>query len=97
MAQDFGTITCDAGTFELLQDAYPENYGTDGGIRFYASARGVGGDTCRLGWDTTQAWKDNEAANQAALSAGEIPDDLDYSDACDWQKPNEVILTDTAE
>jgi len=40
----------------LLQDAYINNYGTNGGVRYCAVAKDDDGNEYEVIWDTTPAW-----------------------------------------
>ena len=81
MTQDFGTVAWNGNTLRLQQQAYCDNYGTDGAVRYYAHAIDENGNCYRVAWDTTAAWdaREPEEAN-------------DESDACDWDNPVEIIL-----
>jgi hypothetical protein len=80
MTQDHGTVEFNGITYTLTQDAYCDNYGTDGGVRYYAHATGPDGGEYRVAWDTTEAW-----------DALDGEDRWDEGDACDWADPVEVI------
>ena len=87
----------------MTQNAYMDNHGTDGGVRYYANGVDVFGNTYHIAWDTTQAWDDASDRINAALKNGEASDYLDVgllqdeSNACEWDSPASVVMTDTAE
>jgi hypothetical protein len=61
--RDYGTVDYQGKTYALTQDAYPENYRTDGEVRYYASATGPDGAEYEVAWETTQGW--NTASAEA--------------------------------
>jgi hypothetical protein len=84
MTRDFGNVDFEGITYTLTQDAYCDNYGTDGGVRYYAHAVDGAGNKYLLAWDTTQAWMDAEDCD-------------DESNACDWSSPVAAELLEEAE
>ena len=88
-AAKFGTVTHEGVELALSQQAYADNYGTDGGVRYFAKAIDVDGNEYRVSWDTTAAWDANEAAYQADPESN-TPNE-DESEACDWTSPAEVV------
>ena len=85
LADKFGTVDHSGVELALTQDAYVENHGTDGGVRYYAKAVDAAGNEYLVAWDTTALW-DERCAN-----AEETGDHLDdESAACDWAAPAEI-------
>lgn len=80
-----GDITFDGKIIHLTEQAYPNNYGTDGGVRYYA--RGVDDDGVEyvVAWDTTEEWNAEQDAYRADPDNFEvsIPED----EVCDWSDP----------
>ncbi len=86
MATDFGSVEFGGKTYRLTDDIYCSNYGTDGGVRYYAYAIDEAGNKYRVAWDTTAEWDARD------------PEDYgDDSEACDWSAPVDVVLTETAD
>jgi hypothetical protein len=88
---DYGTVNFNGKTLTLTQGAYCDNYGTQGNVRYYASAVDADGNKYIVAWDTTEQWQQwqKEYANH--------DNDYDYiagledeSNACDWDNPIEV-------
>lgn len=89
-AAKFGTVeTSDGTTLALTQQAYADNHGTDGGVRYYAGAIDEDGNAYRVSWDTTAAWDAREAAYRADPENAAPAED--ESDACDWSAPAEIV------
>ena len=87
-------------TYTLQQDAYADNYGTDGAVRYYAHATDNDGNDYTVRWNTTPEWDEAQAeaeriAKQYEPSTApsyEYPALLDdESNACDWDNPVDVI------
>lgn len=88
MNKDYGTVTFNGKVFALTQDAYFDNYGTDGGVRYYASAVDTDGNKYLVAWGTTEKW--NEAQQEYKVT-GEVNGCIeDESNACDWDNPVSV-------
>jgi len=66
---DYGTVNYEGKTYKMNQDAYPENYGTDGEIRYYATAIGPDGAEYNITWETTKGW---DKANAEAKRVEEL-------------------------
>lgn len=49
----------------LTQNAYASNYGTDGGVRYYASGIDAAGNEYTVAWDTTTEWTASDAICRA--------------------------------
>jgi len=88
-AAKFGTVNHEGVELALAQQAYADNYGTDGGVRYYAKAIDAQGNEYKVAWDTTAAWDAAEAAYQADPQNARPNED--ESEACDWSAPAEVI------
>ena len=73
-----GTATFDGVVYALCQQAYIDNYGTDGGVRYYATAIDADGNKYKVTWETIE------------YDDGHVSDD--ESDACDWDNPISVDL-----
>lgn len=58
--RDFGTVTFNGQVFTLTQDAYADNYGSDGETRYYASAVDTDENDVKVSWTTTAAWDNSE-------------------------------------
>jgi hypothetical protein len=83
------TVNFKGKVFTLTQDAYADNYGTDGEVRYYASAVDSDGNVYRAIWETTEEWNEAEAAYKAT---GEVNGYIeDESNACDWENPIDVM------
>lgn len=107
---DYGTVTFEGVTYTLTQQAYVDNYGTDGGVRYYARAIDEAGNGYKIAWDTTLAWDASSYIAQCDLRGiavdpdtlagfGVDPDFVPYSledesDACDWDSPVAVVPND---
>ena len=61
-AKRYGTVKVDGKKYWLKQQAFVDNYGTDGGVRYYASAIDRRGNQFKIAWDTTASW---DAMNKA--------------------------------
>ena len=88
-AAKYGTVEHNGTVLALTQQAYAENHGTDGGVRYYAAAIDAEGNEYRVEWDTTAAWDAITKAYWADPENAPTPDD--ESLACDWTAPAAVI------
>lgn len=88
-AKKFGTVNHDGITLALTQQAYANNYGTDGGVCYRASAIDAEGRAYLARWDTTDAWDAREAAYRADPENASPAED--ESEACDWSAPVEIV------
>jgi hypothetical protein len=103
--KQYGTIKHAGVTLWLTEQAVCDNYGTDGGVRYYAKAIGSDGNTYNVAWDTTEAWDlaseramlsaesnldDKQTARLAELDDMALPDVNDESNACDWGTPARI-------
>jgi len=50
---EYGMVTFEGKVYKLTEQAYMDNYGTNGEIRYYAHAEDKDGNRCRVAWDTT--------------------------------------------
>ncbi len=80
---NYGDVTNGGRTIRLTDAAYPNNYGTEGGVRYYAPGVDDDGVKHLVVWDTTDAWDSRDADC-----------DGDESEACDWGDPVEIRETD---
>jgi len=98
----FGKVVFKGAEYTLQQDAYVENYGTAGQVRYYATALDADGGEHMVAWETTEEWDSATALYQQALTdatdeCGNIKDMPDCgilddeSYACDWDNPVEVV------
>ena len=87
-AAEFGTVDHQGAVLALTQQAYINNHGTDGAVRYYAAAIDTDGNDYQVAWDTTEAWNACEAAFRADPENA-APND-DESLACDWAHPAEI-------
>jgi hypothetical protein len=96
---DYGTVNFKGKTYTLTQQASAENYGTNGGVRYYASAVDANGNKHIVIWDTTPEWDaaQAEAEKVARRYAPQSAPEYEYpailgdeSNACDWDNPAEV-------
>jgi hypothetical protein len=58
MERDYGTVTFKGKTYKLIQDAYVDNYGTNGAVRYYVKAIGEDYKTYLVTWETTEKFDD---------------------------------------
>ena len=87
-AAKFGTFDHSGVALALTQDAYVENHGTDGGVRYYAKAVDADGNDYLVAWDTTEAWDAATEAYKVDPENAPIVDDESW--ACDWDSPAEI-------
>lgn len=87
--RDFGTVAHDGKTLILTEQAYMDNYGTNGAVRYYAHAVDYDGNIYRIAWDTTAAWDDECEKAKNGEYSGYLDDE---SNACDWDNPAEIEL-----
>lgn len=77
----FGDIIHHGVVIHLTQQAFCDNYGTDGQVAYYAHGQDDAGNDYKVIWQTTAAWD----AAQAAATPDEYSSLLDdESNACDW-------------
>ncbi len=58
----YGAVQHGNDTLTLTSMPEAGNYGTDGGVRYYAPAVDQAGNRYRVAWDTTQEWDTTNAA-----------------------------------
>ena len=81
--------------YTLQQDAYAENYGTDGEVRYLAKANDNDGNEYLIAWKTTEEWnKQQEIYNNRNEESEEYWKAVAYiedeQNACNWDNPTEV-------
>jgi hypothetical protein len=87
--QKYGTVEFGGRIYILTQQAYCDNYGTDGGVRYYAHAvakNDADTNKYKVVWATTDEW-DNHQKNDETCSFCE-----DESNACNWDNPIDVRI-----
>ena len=84
-SNDFGDITFDGKLIHLTEQAYAENYGTDGGVRYHAKGVDDSGTEYVVSWDTTEAWDAEQDSYRADPDKFEPSMMEEY--ACDWSSP----------
>lgn len=88
MDNNYGTVEFEGKTYTLTQDAYANNYGTDGAVRYYAAAVGADGNRYMVEWETSEEW---DAAQDDYKATGEVSGYIeDEQNACDWDNPISV-------
>jgi hypothetical protein len=87
---DWGHIMDGHTIIVLTQQPYANNYGTDGGIRYYASGEDTAGNHYLVAWDTCREW-DEAGDTYKASGYDDMPSILDdESNACAWETPAEI-------
>lgn len=77
----YGTVEHNGKIITLTQQAFAENFGTNGQVAYYAHGVDADGNDYKVIWQTTKEW--DEA--QAAATPDEYSSLLDdESNACDW-------------
>ena len=84
-ANNFGDVTFEGKLIHLTEQAYANNCGTDGGVRYYAKGVDDSGVDYLVAWDTTDAWDAEQDAYRADPENFEAS--LQEEDACDWSSP----------
>lgn len=87
LCKQFGTVEHGNKTLALTQQAYVNNHGTDGGVRYFAAAVDAEGNEYQVEWDTTAAWDEAYKAARNGDDSGYCDDE---SNACDWDTPAKV-------
>ena len=107
--KEYGVVEFGGNTYILTQQAYCDNYGTDGGVRYYAHA--VSADDADMGkykvvWATTPEWDNHQKGGSTHPKETDneghdiYPNDEtcdfceDESNACDWDSPVDVVVID---
>lgn len=89
---NFGDVAFNDQIIHLSEQAYVNNYGTDGGVRYYAKGVDDNGIEYLVAWDTTEAWDAEQEAYRADPDNFEAS--LQEEDACDWSSPVAVTPED---
>jgi len=90
LAKRHGTVQHNGRKYWLTQDAYVDNYGTDGGVRYYASAVDRKGREYKIAWDTSAAW---DALSEGVNLIQKINDgSREYADQTEDQKRLDEII-----
>ncbi len=98
--RDFGTVEHNGKTLILTEQAYMDNYGTDGAVRYYAHAIDDEGNTYRVAWDTTA---EHDMACELAILEGreemreKYGDELSEADAKRLAELREMNLPDPSD
>jgi hypothetical protein len=93
---EYGEVTLGDITVALTMQAYCNNYGTDGGVRYYARAVDTGGATYRVTWDTSIDWDTHvcDEDQQQDSQGQDIPLSCtwceDENNTCDWDNPTSI-------
>jgi hypothetical protein len=85
---NLGDVTFDGKIIHLAEQAYPNNYGTDGGVRYYAKGVDDAGSEYLVAWDTTAEWDAEQDAYRA--DPDNFQASLQEEDACDWSSPVDI-------
>jgi hypothetical protein len=99
MAIDYGKIKHNGVTINLTEQAYISNYGTDGDVRYYADGVDTKGNKYQVSWELTPERQEQEERHHTERH-GDTYDGVecnccdDESEACDWDNPCEVVLTE---
>lgn len=102
-----GEVVFKGKKYALIQSAYVDNYGMDGGVRYYAHAIDKIGKKYKVAWDTTAEWNKHQGGHEEQDASGykvigpvAHPDKMtcgfceDESNACDWDNPISVESVD---
>lgn len=60
MSNNFGTVNFEGKELKITQEAYVDNYGTDGEVRYYANAVDTDGNEYQVTWETTKEFDQSE-------------------------------------
>lgn len=72
MEKKYGAVEFEGKKYILTDQAYPDNYGTNGEVRYRANAIGEAGSEFYVVWQTTQQWDDAcELANLESRETGD--------------------------
>jgi hypothetical protein len=86
----YGNVSVDGKLIHLTENAYADNYGTDGEVRYYAHGRDDQGNEYLVSWETTAAWDAQEEAARA--DPDNFVPTLEEESACDWGAPIKAKL-----
>ena len=75
---DYGTTECNGTTYQVTMQPECGNYGTEGGIAWYANGTDDEGFPVRIVWLPTEAYL--------------ASDQTDDGDACDWTHAEHVEI-----
>lgn len=90
-ANKLGTVYMDSfPPIHLDQQAYANNYGTDGGVRYQAHGRDDEGNVYLVSWGTTAAWDAMQADYKANGADPNWTPTIDEDEACDWDSPVKI-------
>lgn len=101
MKKNYGLVEFEGKTYELTQEAYADNYGTNGEICYKAFAKLQGDaedNTYLVIWETTDTWNEYTELHNEYLKENDYTDNNsdwiayleDGSNACDWDNPISV-------
>lgn len=82
-------VTWDGRTINLAEEAQPGNYGTDGGVRYYAHGVRDDGARVRVAWDDQYPDHRDDGAGNCSVGGCTVNHDDGYN-ACDWDNPVDV-------
>lgn len=88
LEDNFGTVDYNNKTYYFTQQAYSNNYETNGEVRYYATAIDSKENEYQVCWLTTAEW---DEANDTATDDDYDSIIEDESNACEWDKPYEII------
>ena len=76
-SNQFGTVTFNGKEFNLTQDAYVVNYGTEGEVRYEASAVDTDGNNYLVIWETTEEYNKSQRLHnlEDAFEAGKLDEE----------------------
>jgi len=91
MKNDYGVVTLGGLTVRLTSDPECVNNGTDGGVRYQASAVGEDGQEYTVLWDTVDGWEDHVWGEDGCVVEDCHGWCSDGANACDWDRPAEIV------
>ena len=80
-------VEYDGKTYLLTQQAYCDNYGTDGAVRYYAHAIDSEGNNYKVAWDTTETYDLMGELYRLDLKQQQQPEDFNDEDQ---ERMNEI-------
>ncbi len=80
LKKEFGTVSHNGIELAISQVAYCDNYGTDGEVRYYASAEDQEGNEYQVAWDTTAKWDEAGELYNLELKQEQRPESFDDED-----------------
>lgn len=99
MNENYGMVEFEGRTYELTEQAYPENYGISGEICYKATAKLQGDESeevYMVTWKTTETWNEYTKLHEEYVeeNGNDNSDWIAYledgSNACDWDNPISV-------